>query len=473
MQAYRGKQIAILGVSTEGKDSALYFLAHGAQVTCCDRRTKTELADIYQTLVQAGADFQLGANYLENLSNFDLLIRTPGMSPRLPELVKARTAGVCMTTQTQLFFENCKAPIIGVTGTKGKGTTTTLIAELLKQSGFTTWVGGNVGIPLLTQVEKIKPNDWVVLELSSFQLENVTISPHIAVVLSITSDHLVNSDPLATNFHPNRADYISAKSHLVSNQHKTDYAVINANDATAKTFISHTVGHTYYFSQSKQIEGAYVLNEKLYVSIGGKTDWIADTTTFHLRGRHNWDNIAAAVTAAFLAGAQLSVLRQVVPAFKGLEHRLELVDTIGGVSYYNDSFATTPETTIAAINAFTEPITLIVGGADKGSDYTQLGQTIVTSNVTDVILIGKMAVKIRQSILAAHKSLPKSTVPNLHIESQNMAEIVALASRITTTGGVVVLSPACASFGMFKNYKERGMLFKQYVKNLSQKSLHQ
>ena len=233
MQNYSGTSVGILGLSVEGIDSARFFVQEGASVTCCDRRTKEELGETYHELNKLKVTFSLGKTYLDDLSQFETIVRTPGMSLGTPELSRYR--GV-VTSQTTLFFDLCRAPIIGVTGTKGKGTTSSLIAEMLKKSGKQVFLGGNVGTPLLSQVREITPRDWAVLELSSFQLEDVTKSPHIAVVLPITQDHLVNIDPLATSFHTSREEYVGAKASIVRFQTQKDIVIANLDNESSKSF---------------------------------------------------------------------------------------------------------------------------------------------------------------------------------------------------------------------------------------------
>lgn len=457
------KKIAVLGLSTEGQDTIKFFLQEGANVSGRDRRNADDLGETYASLLRLGVDLQLGTKYLKNLEDFDLIVRTPGMALWLPELQEAYAEGITITSQTKLFFDLCPCPIVGVTGTKGKGTTTTLIGEILKASGITAYVGGNVGKPLLSQVNLMMPKDIVVLELSSFQLEDLHKSPHVAVVLNVTQDHLANADPLSTNFHHSRKEYIDAKLNIVNFQKKDDYLVVNADYETSRLFIQHTKAVVYEFSRWKETEGVFVKNNDLIIRfMMGKHEVICRTQELQLRGSHNWENITAAIVSATLVGAKLDAIKRIVPAFRGLEHRLEFVAKKIGVAYYNDSFSTTPETAIAAIKAFTEPIILIAGGSEKGSDYSELGRTIKESKVKALLLIGETAPKIEKAIVEQGGNQNKQIIRNL----TNMEEIVKAAQSLTRPGDVVLLSPACASFGMFKNYKERGQLFKRYVKEI-------
>ena len=456
MLPFKEKKIAILGISTEGQDSVRFFVKQNAKILCCDRRTKEELGEIYDQLRQFPVSFQLGEQYLRNLDDYDIVVRTPGMLPTLPELVALQKLGKEITSSTKLFFDLCKAPIIGVTGTKGKGTTSTLIYEMLKASGKHVYLGGNVGTSLLSQVEKIKTSDIVVLELSSFQLEDLKKSPHIAVVLRVTQEHLANYDRLATNFHISKEAYIEAKKPIVRFQTLSDFAILNADDLTSRSFAKETKATVYYFSRSDRRD-AFVKDHAVYFMYRGKQDLICTASEIRLRGEHNLENIAAASLASFHAGATLSTIQKIAKTFEGLPHRLELVKIVNGVSYINDSFSTVPETAIAAIDSFSEPIILILGGSEKGSDFIELGVSVVKSSVKAVIVIGAMAERIIAALIAG--GFKKKIITGC----QSMHDVVLRAHEESHAGDVVLLSPACASFDMFANYKERGELFRYEV----------
>ncbi len=452
MQTFKHKRVAILGLSTEGLDTAKFFRRVGAHIICCDRRTKEELGETYQKLVPITSRFQLGAGYLNDLERFDVIVRTPGMSPRLPEL-----RGKNITSATKLFFSLCPAPIIGVTGTKGKGTTSTLIAQMLEEDGKKVWLGGNVGVPLLSKVTSIKREDFVVLELSSFQLEDLKQSPHIAVVLRTTQEHLVNQDKLASNYHETREAYVEAKKSIVRYQTKEDIAILNADDPTARSFASETPGQVLYFSRMDFSVAAHVKDHTVYLA----ENKICSLSDINLRGEHNLDNIAAASLAALSSGASLTAIRKAAIAFEGLEHRLETVRTVDGVLYINDSFSTVPETAIAALESFTQPIILIAGGSEKGSDFTELGKVIAAKNVRVLVAIGAMTDRI---VTAVKRAGYKGKIIT---GCRSMHEVVDIAAREANPDNVVLLSPACASFDMFSNYKERGKQFKHEVSLLS------
>jgi UDP-N-acetylmuramoylalanine--D-glutamate ligase len=399
------KNIAVLGLGQEGKDVLAWLQANAPEtkVTTFDKVTSVDLTP------------------------FDVIFRSPGFY-RLSDMIKAAQAkGAEITSATKLFFELCPAKIIGVTGTKGKGTTTTLIYEMLKTQGLTAYIAGNIGNPMLELLPSLTPQDWVCLELSSFQLQDLTASPHLSVVLNVTSEHL--------DVHKDTEEYREAKTNIVKYQTAEDFAVINSDYDTTKSFAKLTKAKVVYFSKDK---------------LG------IDKTKVKLRGEHNLENIAAAESAARLAEVSQENIEMVAYSFTGLEHRLEPVRQVDGVTYFNDSFSTTPETAIAAIKSFSEPMTIILGGSDKGSDYTQLGKVICQSkNIANLILIGKMAGKIKAAI-------GKTDIPL--IEGLNsIDDIVSKAKEVSRPGEVVVLSPACASFDMFLNYKDRGEKFKQAV----------
>jgi len=461
MRKFKGKKVAVLGVSVEGLDTVKFFTNEGARVLCCDRRTKKVLGSMYTELQKYPVAFQLGERYLQGLENQDIVVRTPGMSPRLPQLVSLRKSAVEITTLTNLFFELCRAPIIGVTGTKGKGTTCTLIARMLEKGGESVYLGGNVGVPLLSKVRQILPSDWVVLELSSFQLEDLRKSPFVAVILRITQDHLVNFDKLATNYHLSKETYVEAKQSIVRYQKKGDFIVVNSDDPVARAFANLTPAYRLTFSRHNTQADAYVQNHTVYLRTNNAVVTLCSKDTVSLRGDHNLENIAASALAAHTAGVSVEAIQNAAQTFEGLEHRLEFVICVNGVSYFNDSFSTIPETTIAAIESFTEPLVLVLGGSEKGSDFTQMGKEIARSSVQTVIVIGDMTKRITKALGDA---MYRGSVIT---GCRTMKRIIATAARVAPPGGVVLLSPACASFDMFQNYKDRGKQFKDEVNILT------
>lgn len=435
---FKDKKIAVLGLGVEGVSSLKFLKRQGAQVTCLDQKD--------------------GKDYLNNLSEYDIIIHSPGIKPTLPELLEAEKKGTIITSQTKIFFDLCPCPIIGVTGTKGKGTTSTLIYEMLKNQGLDAYLGGNIGVAPLDFLDKLKKDSWVVLELSSFQLQDLHKSPHISIMLMTVSEHL--------DYHSSIEEYVDAKRNILRFQTKDDFAVLNRDYPASNESDIFTEGKVLYVSRERDVlgDGCFVIDGKIMMSITSNkssrsTSQVIDTKKILLPGKHNLENVCAAVMAATLAGVEKENIVKVLKTFKGLEHRLELVEEINGVKYYDDSFSTTPETAIAAIQAFKQPEILILGGSSKNSDFTELGQIIEkTENIKAIIGIGVEWEKIKEKIYDLKFKI--------YEDCKNMQEIVENVSKIAEPGDVVLLSPACASFGMFKNYKDRGEQFKKEVKNL-------
>lgn len=431
MTDFKNKNIAIIGEGLEGKSSLQFLRKQGAEVTILDQK--------------------LSENYLDSLDKFDLIVRSPGIHlSKFEKLDKAK-----ITSQTKLFMDLCPCSIIGVTGTKGKGTTSTLIYEMLKKDGRDAYLGGNIGVPPFEFIEKLDKDSFVVLEMSSFQLMDLEKSPHIAVVLMITSEHL--------DYHKDVLEYIEAKRNILKHQKESDFAIVNRDYIASNESDIKTLGKVYYMSREREVsEGCFARDGRVVLRADSKEIEVIETRELLLRGEHNYENVCAAIMAAYLAGVSINSIRQALLTFKGLEHRLKLVGEVNGVEYFNDSFSTTPETAIAAIQAFKNPEILIIGGSSKNSDFSELGQIISSkSNIKAIIGIGVEWKRIKEQI----KGLKSTT---LLIEgADNMEKIVTAASKIAVPGDVVLLSPACASFDMFKNYKDRGGQFKKEVLLLS------
>ena len=428
---FKEKKIAVIGQGLEGESSAKFLKEKGAEVTVLDQKQ--------------------GGKYLDGLEKYDLIVRSPGV--RLPELER-KVSKDKITSQTKLFFDLCPAPIIGVTGTKGKGTTASLIYEMLKAEGKDAYLGGNIGVPPFDFLNKLNKDSIVVLELSSFQLIDLHKSPHIAVVLMITSEHL--------DYHKDVLDYVSAKRNILRFQKSDDFAIINREYPASNESDVETNAKVYFVSREREIdEGCFARDGKIVIRTKERELPVFETKDLILRGEHNFENVCAAVMAAYLSGVSVKNIQNVLADFKGLEHRLELVGQVNGVEYYNDSFSTTPETAIAAIEAFEEPEILILGGSSKKSNFEELGQLISgKGNIKAIIGIGVEWPKIKEHI--------KSSSILIIEDATNMNQIVQAASKIALPGDVVLLSPACASFDMFKNYKDRGEQFKSEVHKLKQ-----
>lgn len=431
-------KIAILGFGMQGR-SAYEYWRQGNNATICDAKETLELPE--------GASSSLGSGYLANLDRFDLIVRSPSVHPH--EIVRANSRGILdkVTSVTNEFFRVCPTKhIIGVTGTKGKGTTSTLVAKMLEAGGKRVHLGGNIGTPPLDLLKShIQPEDWVVLELANFQLIDLKYSPHIAVCLMVVPEHL--------DWHADMKEYVAAKQQLFRWQAPEDIAIYFSENKISKKVASAGQARLIPFFTPP---GAFV--ESGFVGIDGQI--ICHASKLKLLGTHNWQNICAAVTAVWQISKNSEAISSVLTSFGGLEHRLEFVREVNGVKYYDDSFGTTPETAMVALEAFAEPKVMILGGSDKGAEFAELARKVKSSNVRAVVLAGATAPKIK-SALARVGFL--SVVDG----GGNMASIVWSAKQATQGGDVVLLSPACASFGMFKNYRARGEEFKKAVNGLA------
>ncbi|NLC53451.1 MAG: UDP-N-acetylmuramoyl-L-alanine--D-glutamate ligase [Firmicutes bacterium] len=472
----REKRVAVLGLGIENLALTNYLLQKGVHVTVCDRRTPEQLGERYTTLHRLGVAFRLGPSYLEGLDDFGVLFRSPGLPLFQPELVDAKRQGVEITSAMRLFVSVCPCPIIGVTGTKGKGTTSALIHRMMvasqRRRGAQSYLGGNIGIAPFSFLPQLSPADVVVLELSSFQLEDMVESVPIAVVTNITEDHLSAVDPDNPNYHRSREAYVLAKTNLFRHQDASGITILNHDDPTCRTLQEMAPGTLLFYGSGAQSPGAWyekVTDDqyKVFWNLAGEQEELITSDRIKIRGEHNLLNIAAAALAAAQAGADRESIVDAISAYNGLEHRLEYVATVDGIQYFDDSFATAPEPTIVALRAFKEPIVLIAGGVDKGADYRPLAEEILASSVRAVVLIGKMAPVLKELIIRL--GAEKGKVPCLVEGGADMATIMAVTQEIAKPGDVVLLSPACASFDLFKNYKERGTLFKRAVMALANK----
>lgn len=430
--------IAILGWGEQGRSSFEYWNRDDNEITVCDRDESVSLLDGFKS--------SLGETYLHDLDKFDLIIRTPALHPR--DIAKANNPEILekVWSNTNEFMKVCPTRnIIGVTGTKGKGTTSTLIAKILEASGYKVHLGGNIGIPPLELLKNdIKPDDWVVLELANFQLIDLKTSPHIAVCLMVVPEHM--------DWHEDIEEYIAAKQQQFINQSEEDIAIYYPDNENSLSVASASEGKLIPYYETP---GAIVENNT--VKIDGNE--ICRTSELKLLGKHNWQNVCAAVTAVWQVTQNTESIHAALTKFTGLDHRLEFVREFDGAKYYDDSFGTAPETAVVALEAFSEPKVVILGGSDKGSDYTKLIQIVNSSNVRSVITIGEMGDKISDL-------LRKSGYLNIVKGGSSMKEIVETAKDNAKSGDVILLSTACASFDMFKNYKDRGEKFKQAVAEL-------
>lgn len=427
---YSKYKIAIIGFGVEGQDAARYFLGQQSKkISVFDKNPEDFLpTDEYK---QKDVEFICGPDYLSGgLKGYDYIVRSPGVYRYLPEIIEAEKSGVKVTSNTEAFFEESEANIIGVTGTKGKGTTAQMLKLGLEACGKKVLLLGNIGTPMLDRIDDADTFDWVILELSSFQLIDLKISPPIAVVTNIATDHL--------NWHKDREEYINAKSNLWIHQKPQDTVIFNKDDGTSREFAKTAPGKVVWFSKDK--------------SPG------VDTTKLKVPGKHNVENALAALAAAAETGADAKKVWDGICMFEGAEHRLETVAQINSVTFINDSAATTPEAAVAALNTFKQPKILIAGGSLKGVPFENFAQEIADNNVKTVFVIGESAKEIKREL--ANVKYTGEIITNV----ENMENIVSQARDKANAGEIILLSPACASFGLFKNYQDRGNAFKAAVR---------
>ncbi len=458
-------KIAILGFGVEGQ-ALLKFLSYDKSnfITVCDIKTRNELEKTIPKLstFTRQANFSLGHNYLDNIDQFDIIYRSPGIPINIKEIQQAKRQGVKISSATKLFFELFQGTIIGITGTKGKSTTSMLVYKILKANKKKVLLGGNIGTSLLLKLRKLgkqTKNYIAVLELSSFQLQDLEKSPRVAVFLNFSPDHL--------NYHKNLEEYFQAKIKIVSYQQNKDYVVLNSDDIKVVKAAQLTLAKKYYFSSAQEVtQGAFIRNNKIIFKQAVEIE-IMDISQIKLIGSHNLGNILAAITVTMFFKPNIVKLRRVIRSFKGLPYRLEFIAEVGSVKYYNDSAGTDTIATIAAIASFNTPAIFILGGSSKGENYSNLGMAIIKHRIKGVVLIGQTADEIKEAILNAYQANQDKGLPIiLKTDQKDMASIVSIARSISAPGDSIVLSPASASFGMFNNYKERGNCFKQAVKEL-------
>lgn len=445
MDRLKGKRVLVLGLGVSNRPLVRLLLQHGAEVTGCDRTPREKLDDEVLELERMGAKLHLGDGYLENISG-DVAFRTPGLHPDKPELCALRAAGTHITSEMEAFFEICPCPIIGVTGSDGKTTTATLIAELLRHAGHRVWLGGNIGTPLLDKAEAMQSDDKVVLELSSFQLMDLHHSCHIAVVTNLAPNHL--------DMHRDMDEYVGAKKNIFLRQSADDTLILNHDNAITDGFASEARGAVKLFSRRAPVENGVYFQDG--VIMRGGTEVLRGSDIL-IPGLHNVENYMAAIlaTEGFVTDEDV---RAVAKRFGGVEHRIELVRVKDGVSYYNDSIASSPSRTIAGLRSFTQKVILIAGGYDKHIPYDVLGPEIA-AHVKLLVCTGATGGKIAQAARAC------DGCPEI-LEIDDFYDAVRTASARAECGDVVLLSPASAAFDKFKNFMVRGAEFKKTVMEL-------
>lgn len=450
---FKGKKVVVLGFGLEGKSIVEFLLDKGADITVFDEKKKEKDIEGLSLLKNKGIKFVFGK--FSGLDKYNIIFRSPDIVLHNEEVIKAKEKGVEILSMTKLFFKECRGKIIGVTGTKGKGTTSTLIYEMLKAQGKHVFLGGNIGVAPLSFLPDITPDSYVILELSSFQLEDLEESPHIAVVLMITSEHL--------DHHKDTLEYIDAKRNIVRFQVPSDFAIVNKDYPASNESDVFTDGEIFQISREFSVErGCFVKEGYIVTKLDNIEERIIATKDIFIPGGHNLENVCAAVMVATVIGVSKNNIVHVLKNFRGLPHRLELVAEIKGVKYYDDSFSTIPESVIAAIKAFSSPEILILGGSSKNSDFTELVETIRKApNIKAIIGVGEEWERMKSEFrISANLNIP--IIENC----KNMKKIVEASAKVATIGDVVILSPACASFDMFANYKDRGDQFKKEVLSL-------
>ncbi len=454
----------ILGLARQGTALARFLAQVGAEVTVSDRQGEAALADYLTELADLPIRYVLGEHPLSLLDKADLLCLSGGVPVDVPIVVEAQRRGIPLSNDAQLFLERCQAPVIGITGSAGKTTTTALVGEMCRVAGMRTWVGGNIGNPLIADLDEIGPDDWVVMELSSFQLEVMTVSPHVAAVLNITPNHL--------DRHKTMDAYVAAKRNIVAHQKSEDFALLGYDDADTRAMALETAAHLLWFSGGAEVEdGAFKTNGELTLRLGGLDRVICQASEVRLRGRHNLLNVLAACALAGVAGVPVEAMQRVVTTFTGVEHRLELVRELNGVQWYDDSIATAPERSLAALRSFEEPIMLLAGGCDKKLPWDEFAAETVR-RVYHLVTFGEagpMIARVVEERLSAAPplSIPLGGMKGGRLEGvtqvETLEEAVEVAARLTRPGEVVLLSPGATSFDAFRDFAERGDRFKELV----------
>ncbi len=450
----KGRSIAVIGMGVSNTPLIRMLLREGLKVTVCDRSPRETLEEQAAELESLGAKLRLGPDYLDKLHKYDVIFRTPGLSPNTPQLQKAVEKGCEVTSEMEVFFTLCPCPIIAVTGSDGKTTTTTLITEFLKEAGHTVFTGGNIGKPLLPDVDGMTEHDFVVVELSSFQLMSMEQSPHVAVFTNLSPNHL--------DYHHTMEEYTRAKMNIYCHQNGNDRAIFNADNDVTRSLAKNAPGMVTLFSRRQSLdEGVYLRNDTIWLTNPMGSREVLPVSMIRLPGAHNIENYMAAI-AAVDGLVPDKCVRAVAQSFSGVEHRMELVREVDGVRWFNDSIGSSPSRTIAGLRAFEDKVILIAGGYDKHIPFDELGEEIL-KRVKCLVLTGDTAQKIRAAVVDA----PGYDPDRLSIrEAQDLAAAVVLAAQAAKEGDAVVLSPACAAFDRFKNFMERGDAFKSIVNRL-------
>ena len=454
-ESVKNKKIAIIGLGVSNIPLLDYFYNLKAKVTVFDNREKQMIPEeIMKKISKYSFNYVFGKDNLSKLVGFDIIFRSPSCMPNIPELQKAVSEGAMLTSEIEMLMELCPGTIIGVTGSDGKTTTTSLIYEILKQNGYKCYLGGNIGYPLFTKLDEMMPEDIIILELSSFQLMNMKISPKISVITNISPNHL--------NIHSSYEEYIDAKKNIFRFQDEDGIVVLNYDNKITRECSKEAKGKVIFFSSKEKISDGFIVDGNIIKeSVEAIRRHILDVNDIKLRGVHNYENVCAALAATkTLVDYDLSA--KTIENFNGVQHRLELVRVLNGVKWYNDSIGTSPTRTIAGLKSFKEDIILIAGGYDKHLDYTSIAKPIL-EKVKSLILVGQTSGKIFEAVKE------ESEKQNKKIDTyicETLEETIKIANKVAKKGQIVLFSPASASFDMFKNFEERGDKFKEIVNKL-------
>lgn len=449
----RGKKVAVVGLGVSNIPLVRFLLRLGAKVTALDRRAFEEL-DAQVQEFKGQAEFILGAHYLSNMRGFDMVFRTPGMRPDVEGLLQAKAAGALITSEMQEFVRHCPAKVIGITGSDGKSTTTTMVHGLLEAQGHKARIGGNIGFPLFDQIEQIRPDEYIVLELSNFQLMDMTVSPEVAVVTNLSPNHL--------DIHKDMAEYRESKVNIFRFQDESGLLIINDDNHYTRDFKTMAKGAVKSFS-SRHMADAHYAEGMIFL----RGEPVVALSDMKLKGVHNAENLCAALLATE-GLVDVSTVREFALNFTGVRHRAQFVAKKHEVRYYNDSIASSPTRTLATIRSFGEDkgrINILLGGYDKNLDYSELAQE-TAAYYRNIILLGEAREKIRQAFIRTGHPVSERM-----LDAANFEEAVELASKVALPGDVVILSPACASFDMFKNFEKRGDRFEELVQTMDEGSL--
>lgn len=448
----KDKKIAVVGMGVSNLPLIRMLCEHSARVSAYDRREEKDLRAQLAQLTDFSIVYHLGEGYLDALgtSGYEWIFKTPGMRYDIPQLLTARAQGARITSEMELFMELCPCPVIAVTGSDGKTTTTTLIAQLLAEQGYTCHVGGNIGAPLLPQIDQIKPSDYAVLELSSFQLMSMRRSPNIAVVTNLAPNHL--------DVHKDLAEYIDAKRHIYQHQTPFDTLVVNADNEITRSFADQARSLVRPFGKEPGAHWCiYLEGDMIWEKCGDCRRPVLDRRAIRIPGAHNVENYMAAIAATRTLVDDETVAR-VARTFGGVAHRIEFVREVDGVRYYNDSIASSPTRTLACLNAFSQKLIVIAGGYDKKIPFEPMAHT-VNEKVKALLLTGATAGKIEQAVKQADNFDGSLDIGRF----EDIKDALLYARQIAAPGDVVVLSPACASFDKFANFEARGNYFKDLV----------